>query len=515
MEKAFDSVWKKGLIVKLAKLKIKGNVLTLIDNFLTSRTVNLNINGTKGQQRNSEEYGLPQGSALSPILFKLYLLDILDDLEENNEIEVYKFADDGTIKIASVTTERCKVALDKVINSLNLWTKSWRMIINCNPNKTEFIVFGTAEEQPEMPSSITLSGKSVKHVKKTKVLGLTIDEDLTYIPHSKEVNKALLGKWVKICQYCNIHWGFNQRVMTQLITTFFVSSLQYAGHIWINKRNMDEINQIWYKLIKSAVGAVFNIKLSIGEVIIGVPPIAIQTSINEIKHYLKLKFKEMPEDSLKEYVKSCIEGNTTQPAALRSAMKEVFRFLAWKVTEYPADFTDEDLNIISNQERNHYFNLSPKACMYTKNCINKYTERIWYNKIRNQFLMEGESHIPRPSCTRLPIPINTLRKEEVLLMSTMYPQNLMNSFVYRHTYSAESPLCPRCLIKEQTPYHVICECNNHREEIQLLISEILGEEEGQHQDSTTLLNCSRSKEFILTSLKVLSEGEFRQNIELN
>ena len=174
--------------------------------------------------------------------------------------------------------------------------------------------------------------------------------------------------------------------------------------------------------------------------IIGVPPIIIQTTINEIKHYLKLNFKEMPEDSLKEYVESCIEGNTTEPAELRNAMKEVFRFLSWKVTEYTADFTDEDLNIISNQERNRFFNLSPKACMYTKNCINKYTERLWYSKIRNQLLMEGESHIPRPSCIRLPVPLNTPRKDEVLLMSTMYPQNLMNSFVYRHTYSAESPL---------------------------------------------------------------------------
>ena len=129
--------------------------------------------------------------------------------------------------------------------------------------------------------------------------------------------------------------------------------------------------------------------------------------------------------------------------------------------------------------------------------------------------MEGESHIPRPSCSRLPIPLNTTRKDEVLLMSTMYPQNLMNSFVYRHTYSAESPLCPRCLRKEQTPFHIICECNNHREEIQLMIKEILGDEESQQQDSTTLLNCSKSKEFIRTSLTVLSEGEFRQNIELN
>ena len=51
MEKAFDSVWKKGLIVKLAKLNIKGKVLKLINHFLTSRIVRLNVNGFKGEER--------------------------------------------------------------------------------------------------------------------------------------------------------------------------------------------------------------------------------------------------------------------------------------------------------------------------------------------------------------------------------------------------------------------------------------------------------------------------------
>ena len=69
MEKAFDSVWKAGLIVKLHKLGIKGKVLQLIDNFLITRTVRLIVNGTKGQTKDCEAYCLPQGAALSPILF--------------------------------------------------------------------------------------------------------------------------------------------------------------------------------------------------------------------------------------------------------------------------------------------------------------------------------------------------------------------------------------------------------------------------------------------------------------
>ena len=514
MEKAFDSVWKRGLIVKLAKLNIKGKVLQLIDNFLTTRTVNLNVNGSKGEQRDCGEYGLPQGSALAPILFKVFLLDLFEDLGDSDDIETYKFADDGTIKVSAKTTEKCNQALCRVTDSLENWTQRWRMIINCNPNKTEYICFGTAERDAIIPDSIKLGDKTVKRVQQTKVLGLIIDEKLSYIPHGKEVNRKLLGKWAKICKYCNIHWGFNQRVMSQLINTFFVSSLQYAGHIWINKKSMEEVNKIWYKLIKSSVGATFNIKLSIGEVILGVTPISIQTTINQVKHLLKLQINDSPEDSLKEYVRNCVESKISQPAELKTAMKEVYKFLRFKLTRHPNDFTEEDADIISNQDIRHYCDLSHKSCSYTKNCIRKYTEVIWQEKLRNQSLVEGEGHIPRPSCSRLPVPLTTTREEEVILMSLMYPQNLMNSFLYRHTHSVESPLCQKCGREEETPYHVIWECSDHPEEMQQLMSGIIGDEVLQ-ADCITLLNCSRQKRFIELCLEVLSQGQFRHHINLN
>ena len=515
MEKAFNSVWKKGLIVKLNKLNIKGKILKLIDSFLTSGMVKLIINGHKGDLRECEAYGLPQGSALAPMMFKVYLLDMFDDVKDNKEITVYKFADDGTAKIASETTNQCLLAFDRVILSIEKWTSLWRMIINCGKNKTEFVCFGTAEKNDVIPVEVEIVGKKIKRVQQTKVLGLIVDEKLTYIPHSKEVHRRLLGKWARLCQYSNIHWGFNQRVMRQLINTLFISSMQYAGHIYINTRNMEDINQIWYKLIKSSVGSIFNIKLSVGEVILGIPPISIQTTINRTKHYLKLNLNNSPEDRLKDYVTACVQQELSQPAELKSAMKEVFKFLSFKTDRVPDDFTEEDIVIISNKNYHQYFNLSPKACKYTKNNISKYTEKIWYEKLRNEGLMNGEHHTPKPSCSRVPIPHHTSRRDEVLLMSTMYEQNLMNSFVYRHTNTVESPLCPRCHSEEQTPHHVIGKCNSYSDEIQQLMTEILGQAESQHPDTTTILNCSRNPKFIYLCLMVLEEGEFRADIDLN
>ena len=72
-EKAFDSIWLKGLIAKLHKWNIQGNLLRLLNSFLFNRQVKLIINKQIGKVRKCGEYGLPQGSVLSPLLFMMFI----------------------------------------------------------------------------------------------------------------------------------------------------------------------------------------------------------------------------------------------------------------------------------------------------------------------------------------------------------------------------------------------------------------------------------------------------------
>ena len=194
-------------------------------------------------------------------------------------------------------------------------------------------------------------------------------------------------------------------------------------------------------------------------------------------------------------------------------MKEVFRFLKWKEMSNPQDFNENDSIIVSRNEITRYHELSSSCCKYTKGNIKKYTEKLWASTCRNKQLMTGELAIAIPSCSPLPIPTHTDRREEVLLMSLFYPNNMMNSFVYRHTYNVESPLCRRCKVKEETPYHVIMECNSHLEKIQSITSKLLGQTAASIDHCNTLINCSRNHEFIQCSLEILQGEDFPSKID--
>ena len=411
---------------------------------------------------------------------------------------------------------QCVETLQDVVNKLNEWTRKWRININCQPDKTEYICFGTADQRTDViPDTVKMGSKEVKKVKETKVLGLIVDEDLKFVSHSKKVFNKISGKWVQICKYTNQHWGFNQKVITQIAKTFFLTSMHYAGLIWINDKNMKYIEQIWYKIIKSAIGATFNIRKSLAEIILGIPPLQIQNKMHTIKYYLKLNINPCKEERVREFIKRCYreQPQTHIVSDLKNSMRDVFKFLKWKVENY-RDIPEEDMHIIQNSRYDEYFKLSTKCCSYTKDMITKYTEKIWQSRITNEYALDGYHHVPIPTCTSLIIPRGTTRRQEVLLMSLFYPNNLFNSNVYRHTYQAESPLCRGCLEHEETPYHIILQCSDLSGDAYRHLAQEIGEDQMMEQDTTTLLNGSRSRDFITTCLAILSQRDYRDQIDL-
>ena len=71
--------------------------------------------------------------------------------------------------------------------------------------------------------------------------------------------------------------------------------------------------------------------------------------------------------------------------------------------------------------------------------IQQFTELLWQESIENLLMTEEWSEIPRVSCSPLPIPLGVSREVEVLAMSFMYKNNLLNSFLFRVDRAVASP----------------------------------------------------------------------------
>ena len=129
LSKAFDCIPHDLLIAKLHAYGFSEKTVTFIYSYLKRRKQNVKIENFYSDFLTLLS-GVPQGCILGPIFFNLFLNDLLETLKMT---ELYNFADDNTISIASKNMSNLIQTLEKRSEAAVEWLNQNKMIIN--PNK--------------------------------------------------------------------------------------------------------------------------------------------------------------------------------------------------------------------------------------------------------------------------------------------------------------------------------------------------------------------------------------------
>ena len=81
VQKAYDSVWRDGLWSKLWDMGVKGRMWRVVKNMYEASRSAVLLEGEKSEIFNVEQ-GVAQGCSLSPILFSVFINDLLTDVEQ-------------------------------------------------------------------------------------------------------------------------------------------------------------------------------------------------------------------------------------------------------------------------------------------------------------------------------------------------------------------------------------------------------------------------------------------------
>ena len=119
LTKAFDKLWREGLLLKILESGGSGRMYRWIRCFLHNRSSRIKLVDHLSRSVNMRE-GVPQGGVISPIFFLLYINNITTVLPRHVSNTLH--ADELAVWSASEYTTSSAYRIQEAVNKVERWT---------------------------------------------------------------------------------------------------------------------------------------------------------------------------------------------------------------------------------------------------------------------------------------------------------------------------------------------------------------------------------------------------------
>ena len=175
LQKAFDTVDYTILTTKLNAIGIDDFAGSWFKSYLTGRKQVVKISGRLSTAGNIT-CGVPQGSILGPLLFNIYVNDMITSVN----CDLFLYADDSTLLVSGKNPAVIQNTLSIELNDIRGWLEENKLSIHLG--KTESILIAS-KIRLARTDSLKISCGSVTIESKSKItyLGLTFDNDMSQL----------------------------------------------------------------------------------------------------------------------------------------------------------------------------------------------------------------------------------------------------------------------------------------------------------------------------------------------
>ncbi|XP_058817364.1 uncharacterized protein LOC131680668 [Topomyia yanbarensis] len=222
LAKAYNTVWRNGVLEQLRDWRIQGSLGIYIQQFLTNRRFRVAIGGTFSNFF-SEDNGVPQGSVLSVTLFLIAMNSIYRYLPKG--IHIFVYADDILLVVTGLHPKRVRRKLQAAVNAIGRWAE--QNGFNVSTSKSEIThLCGTHHRATDRP--VTLNGYTLRYRKEPVILGVSIDRTGTFGPHFRRVKNDCKSRRRLVRAISNRHRRTNRHTILNISQSLITSKILYG-----------------------------------------------------------------------------------------------------------------------------------------------------------------------------------------------------------------------------------------------------------------------------------------------
>ena len=242
---AFDKVWHNGLLAKLNQIGVEGTFLDTIQSYLAERKQVVVVDGVKSETLKITA-GVPQGSRLGPLLFIIYMNDIVDDIES----DILIFADDTSLMASGIDPAETVQQLNRDLVKISSWAKKWKVLFNAKKSKDIIFSKKCLNNSPPLLFNDTVIDRVNTH----KHLGLYLTSNLDF---SFQVNEVCLKANRKLAVLRSVKM-LSRQTLDVLYKLTVRSVIDYALPVYyksLKQTDIAHLENIQYRAGKIVTGA--------------------------------------------------------------------------------------------------------------------------------------------------------------------------------------------------------------------------------------------------------------------